>query len=427
MRIYDPIYGAFELSRFAEELVHTPEFRRLSQIRLLNTLSPTLATLGEIRRYSHTLGVLFLNSKWLSTANDFSKDETDALQASIILHDIGTPPFGHLLEYIFKDNFGWDHESAIEDLLKGWHVASNVAHQIFGGRTGRVIQLLRNRNLSIDLLMKILKKDHPLSQLILGTFDFDNIDNVVRMAWALGLLRSPTLALELASNISVDRNGNLLFPSESRFLVSEWLRLRRDVYDVIVFDASTVAAQAVLTKALLIALEEHIINLEDWVCTDEQLLSRLTTHNETKNLVNLNYLGTLPRALVIAQFSGINLQLAEAARSDITKDLELIATGMGVEKPLGYVFKEKGAFEKQLQFRDPHSGELWSLGETSSSVIIYLFTSSSAEVSIKTLNSLVLEFADKWHLLPIELRRLIINDKNMIGSQENGEIDFTAR
>src|SRR5712692_9001696 len=63
MVIFDPLYGEFVLPPHLEELMLTPEVRRLSQIRLLNTLTPSLATLGELRRYSHTLGVLYLCSQ----------------------------------------------------------------------------------------------------------------------------------------------------------------------------------------------------------------------------------------------------------------------------------------------------------------------------------------------------------------------------
>ncbi len=104
MMIVDPIYGRFSLREQVKTLCMTPEVRRLSQIRLLNTLSPTLATLGEIRRYSHTLGVLFLASQ-----SKFLGDVTvrEAFAASVLLHDIGTPPFGHLFEYHLRERLSW--------------------------------------------------------------------------------------------------------------------------------------------------------------------------------------------------------------------------------------------------------------------------------------------------------------------------------
>src|SRR5438046_4367179 len=111
MNVRDPIYGSFDIKERWQPLLSSPEVRRLSQIRLLNTSTPSLATLGELRRYSHTLGVLHLcNSSHLS---GYTEAERDALFVSVLLHDIGTPPFGHLMEYHLKERTGWSHEGII--------------------------------------------------------------------------------------------------------------------------------------------------------------------------------------------------------------------------------------------------------------------------------------------------------------------------
>ena len=143
MEIFDPLYGKFELSRIAESLCTLPEVRRLSQIRLLNSITPTLATLSELRRYAHTLGVLHLFSVWkLAHGRRFDKSDLDALEVAIILHDVATPPFGHLFEYVLKESLGWDHESAaVYTLLKDYGPASS-AQQIFAGRTPKVLDYI---------------------------------------------------------------------------------------------------------------------------------------------------------------------------------------------------------------------------------------------------------------------------------------------
>ncbi len=131
MIVWDPIYGRFDTPSFLERLILAPEVRRLRDVRLLNTPSPSLPTLSEIRRYSHTLGVLHL--ALTNPHIGVQKEELRALAASILIHDAATPPLAHLLEYYLRDRTGWDHESALPQLLTGHHVIENVAHQILPG------------------------------------------------------------------------------------------------------------------------------------------------------------------------------------------------------------------------------------------------------------------------------------------------------
>ena len=250
MKVFDPIYGKFEIPDVPGLIVDTPEFRRLSQIRLLNTISPTLATLGEIKRYSHTLGVIHLLLAWERTAVGVSMSDRYALRAAAVLHDMATPPFGHLFEYTLKERSGWNHESAIVDTLLGRHRSENIAHQFFAGQRLKALPRLLDADIDVQTVLKILSKTHNLSALILGSLDFDNIDNVFRMAWALGFSYPREVPIQLAQVLSVANDGRLCIPLANETLAAHWAEMRRRVYEVLVFDSSTVAAQAVLSKAI---------------------------------------------------------------------------------------------------------------------------------------------------------------------------------
>src|SRR5581483_3272677 len=240
MRIRDPIYGDFKLTGRWLSLLFTPEVRRLSQIRLLNTLTPSLATLGELRRYSHTLGVLHLYQ--LNSHSRFSSEEFDAFAASVILHDIGTPPFGHLFEYHLHEMTGWNHERFTKSILWGFHAPENKAHQIFAGRQIQVLSELRRIGISIEIVQAIITRTHPLSQLLFGSLDLDNLDNVARMAWALGIESDPGLLVDIAKNVTVTPDGVLELSEQQYGLhVRYWLTLRRSIYEILVFDPPTVA------------------------------------------------------------------------------------------------------------------------------------------------------------------------------------------
>jgi HD superfamily phosphohydrolase len=373
MIVVDPIYGKFHLAEPIRSLCLTPEVRRLSQIRLLNSLTPSLATLGEIRRFSHTLGVLYLASQ--SDLLSGTK-ERDAFSAAVLLHDIGTPPFGHLLEYHLKERTSWNHESVIRQILNGSHVRENSAHQFFAKQTLAFRSMLKKSTIDLALVEDIVSGTNRLSHLLFGTLDFDNLDNVARMNWALGQLKSPEPLLNIAHHLTVGPSGSLLLPISQRNAVKEWLRLRNAAYQVIVFDAPTVAAQAILSDALEIALDCGALQPEDWSLTDEDLITQLMKEKATKKMIARQYLGQLPEQVLVLQLRGTLKSLGFTSRRELTSRLrESLSETIG-PRTLGYVFVDHGTFTKKVTLMDPNSGNNWSEGELSQSIILYAFVSA---------------------------------------------------
>ncbi|WP_316869421.1 HD domain-containing protein [Ralstonia wenshanensis] len=341
-------------------------------------MTPTLSTLGELRRYAHTLGVLYLFSQWRRhSGSTYTNKELDALEVAIILHDIATPPFGHLFEYLLKEELGWDHESAAVDTLLQQHVQEDAGHQIFAGKTPRVMKIASRLGVDIDLVLEILRKQHPLHHLIFGSLDFDNIDNVWRMAWALGFKLRPADAVDLAKSLSVDKSGTLTVSERDLKLVDVWGELRRRVYEVLVFDSPTVASQSVLTEALRVAMRSHLVTTEDWTLTDEMLLDRLMKQKDTRKMISDEYLGVLPKSLLTLQFAWKETEVFSRSRLEIQALIEKKLNEVGNAKWHVYVFKERGSFGKRLQLRT-EAGEVHNFGTLSRSLIVYIFYSGSA-------------------------------------------------
>lgn len=423
MKIYDPLYGEFSLSNISATLANTPEVRRLSQVRLLNSMTPSLATLGELRRYAHTLGVLNLFGEWRKIHKAMIPcTELDALEVAIILHDVATPPFGHLFEYLLKEELGWDHESAASETLLQQHVPENVGHQIFVGRTPKVQKLVRKLKLDLDIVLAILRKQHPLHTLIFGTIDFDNIDNVWRMAWALGCRPDPSVAVELARQLSVSPSGSLVLSSTSKPLVTQWAAIRRSDYEVLVFDHATVASQAILTKALRIGMQAGLIGPEDWTLTDEQLLERLLSNKATKKLISDDYLGALPKPLLTIQFPWKSAGKLSNTRAEIEIAVSEIARQLIGDKCVVYVLKEKGSFSKELKWLN-EGGELQTQGSLSKSVIIYIFMGSADTVPARDTINLLNHLCNYFETEPKDIIRTFVKGNN-VSQQSTLSFDF---
>jgi|ERR1041385_4296467 HD superfamily phosphohydrolase len=382
MIIHDPLYGAFESPNFLDRLILAPEVRRLMGVRLLNAPSPSLPTLSEVRRFSHTLGVLRL--ALLNPHHGLTRDEVRALTATILIHDAATPPFAHLLEYYLKDRIGWDHESALPDLLTGHNFFGNSAHQILPGEQLRFKRLCDASRIDFDLVLQIVRKAHRSSALLFGALDFDNLDNVLRMAWALGLSAPIAPFLHIARELAVSIDGEIMLSERHAPSVLVWADTRQKVYEILVFDAVTVAIQAVLTKAIRLLFGQSDISDIQWANRDGDFLDLLARSPQTKELMLRSFNRNLPSQIFALRVRGSLASLGLHSRDEAINLIEKIARDQfNIKKPFGYAFVDNSAFSKKLDFLDPATRTRWTTGETSRSVVFYCYANETEKHQAK--------------------------------------------
>jgi hypothetical protein len=385
---------------------------------LLNSITPTLATLSELRRYAHTLGVLHLFDVWRrASGRRFDRKAVDALEVAIILHDVATPPFGHLFEYVLKESLGWDHESAAVPTLLKEFGSSSSAQAIYRRRTPKVLDHVERLGIDLETVTAILGKSHDLSPLIMGVVDFDNLDNVWRMSWALGVQTGgdrASAAEELAGELDIAPNGKLRLSEKAVSLLAQWATLRRAAYDVLVFDQSTVASQALLTHAIRRGLSLGVISADDWVLTDEALLAKLSTDPDLAKVIDRQYLGQLPPPIISVQLCWSDAEFFRRERGVIEASLvKAIKEGADVSAWV-YAFKERGSFEKQVGFVDS-SGAGHQFGTTSRSLVLSAF--SDRELSAKQLRlaaASVLQFLRDEGIEPTDVSNTIVGSAEPI-------------
>jgi HD superfamily phosphohydrolase len=419
MIVHDVLYGRFSVPRYLSALILTPEVRRLSQIRLLNSLTPSVSALGEVRRYSHTLGVIHLAQQ--VSLHEFSGEENRALVAAVLAHDIGTPPFGHVMEYHLSERMNWSHEGVIRDILLGTHVPENLAHQIFGGRVIEFASQLRRSGISLELVLEIVQKRHPLSLLLFGTLDLDNLDNVVRMATFIGKRGCESLSIGIARALSVTKNNKLVLPESLLPEVRQWANLRREVYDVLLFDSYSIASQAVLWNAIRLAFEEGLIEAHDCFLTDEELLEVLRHHPKTKDAITIEYLGKPPNMALCLQFEGSLSELGYKNRHELIRVVEdVLRDVFSTDRVLGYVQVDSGTFEKELEFVTP-AGKPWRTGRRSKSIIVYGFTRQ--HTSEQLCRKAVREFVER---IAVPRDRLVRNQVELIHQNDQPALNFSS-
>lgn len=372
MIVHDPIYGRFELPDFLAPLLAAPEFRRLSEVRLININSPTLSALGEVRRYSHTLGVLHLAMQ--ASLPSLGEDVFRALLASIIVHDAGTPAFAHLFEYALIDRYEWNHEAVLPAIMTRRHHPDGELHQIHSSGRPAFKRLCRRVGVDFDLVLDILGKRHAASKLIFGSVDFDNLDNVARMSGMLGQRFDVGLVLRLAAALDGGTTDALLLPEDRQEDLAAWAALRRSAYEVIVFDGPTVAGQAVLSKLIRDALESGALGEEDWTYTDRELVEALRNASpEANDLIHRDFLGALPDLRLIIHVGKPGHPLLDRPVRETATLVEDFLADRRVARPYGYCLRDRGTFEKRIEATDPRNGHRWTIGQRSDSVVVYGF------------------------------------------------------
>ena len=100
--INDPVHGFITVpSETLYDLIEHPFFQRMRWIKQLGLTS--LVYPGATHtRFQHTLGCMHLMSDAVSTLQskgvDISEEESEAVHAAILMHDLGHGPFSHALE-----------------------------------------------------------------------------------------------------------------------------------------------------------------------------------------------------------------------------------------------------------------------------------------------------------------------------------------
>ena len=279
----DPLYGEVSLLPELAELARLPIIQRLRHIRLSNIDSLSMPSISNLSRYEHSLGVAYLASR-VGFYNRLDQESALILQASGLLHDTGITPFGHLLEealaYVEST---FDHEVKWQRLFSAperGEIGGFDLQLVFGRQAG-----LRNwvekifgarANEALVEIFETIKGRGRFAGCIAGEIDLDNIDNVSRMAYHLGLDCDKTLPLQIAAEAASLDSSGVQFTHRSLDSIEHWLNLRKQVYDYLMLSREDFTGKIMLLSSMVAAYDLRTIDATDWTLLDFQLLSQLT-------------------------------------------------------------------------------------------------------------------------------------------------------
>jgi HD superfamily phosphohydrolase len=377
--VYDCLYGPVPLTEWEYTLLLSPEIQRLRGVRLSNIDSLLLTGLAGINRFEHSVGVLILAKKWLDAHPETPEKWQKIIKAAALFHDYQNTPFGHSIEYVFDDNpadTGFDRSGAAES-FRG---APYQFTRLFSADERREIDAL-------------IKGQGPYGALISNDIDLDNLDNVIRAAYHMGLITAEEKNLPriLTATLRVVE-GKLAGTPESVTLIKKWQAIREELYNLLLLNEADFSAKAMLTCALETALEAGTLAGSDrqagnWrkSLTDQELLDLLSggenAHDLCGRLARRLMRGELYHPVLIASAPNIEAYRSIAS-APAKRALEAALQGEFPEgvhcifHPILDVKKTRRSVRIKLD-----TGAELTLGEDSARVLIGIFTSPEAPVT----------------------------------------------
>lgn len=231
--INDPVFGFISIPKgLLYDVVSHPAFYRLSRIKQLG-LSNVVYPGAQHTRFQHSIGAFYLMTRAIETlmrkGNFIFDSEAEAVQAAILMHDIGHGPFSHVLENTLIS--GVDHEEI--SLL----IMEKMNEEMRG---------------SLTLAIKIFKNEYPkkfLHQLISSQLDVDRLDYLRRDSFFTGVTEGNIGSARIIDMLNVV-DDHLVVEKKGIYSIENYLVNRRLMYWQVYLHKTSVAVEQVLVKAL---------------------------------------------------------------------------------------------------------------------------------------------------------------------------------
>lgn len=252
MRYQDVVYGALDIPAEIWKLFADPllvRLRGISQAVLPVEMNPFCTA---VNRFQHGIGVWHLAKRLCQVHVEFRHLDPD-LPLAGLLHDAANPPFSHTGDWFMYEAIGHHGETHLKKVLLDSPLVQVL--EKLGANPERICELVAGR----------LK---PWSDLLNGTLDLDNLDNLRRFADAMGLdnVNYHPYRVVDAFRLSLDRTA-IALDALAENEVWAWQRARKIVYAA-VYAEPHLSLAMMLHRALELAHVNGELAPSFWHLTD---------------------------------------------------------------------------------------------------------------------------------------------------------------
>lgn len=236
--INDPVFGFINIPEgLLLDILNHPFMQRLTRIKQMG-LSSVVYPGAQHTRFQHSLGAFYLMSEALvhlsAKGINITSEEAEAVEAAILMHDLGHGPFSHVLEEVIVDDIS--HEEISLLMMKKMNEEMN----------GR-----------LDLAIEIFKDTYPkrfLHQLVSGQLDVDRLDYLCRDSFYTGVVEGNIGSARIIKMLDV-KDDRLVVESKGIYSIENFLTARRLMYWQVYLHKTSVACERMLINTLLRAKE----------------------------------------------------------------------------------------------------------------------------------------------------------------------------
>lgn len=302
--INDPLYGSIVLRGAATEIIDTPRFQKLRDIRQLGYAYLVYPT-AEHTRFQHPVGAYHLfvkTAEHLMARGDLTPDDEEAIalgSLSMLTHDVGHFPGAHVLEEYGLHEV--DHERAGERWIAQGEIGEILSRIGIPNAAERVAAIIRHEG------------DHPLFDFVAGEVDADRSDYMKRDAFYCGLEVSynQNRLLESLTIGTHPKTGkpSLMLMERGLNSLDQMLFLRYNLYSQCYWHPVVRSASAMARTILLQSIRHGIATVDEvqsW--SDKQMFHVLNDRLEGKKSPELCQLRSLLSRLETRQLHHVAVQ-----------------------------------------------------------------------------------------------------------------------
>ncbi|MBQ9656534.1 MAG: HD domain-containing protein [Prevotella sp.] len=231
--INDPVFGFIKIKRgLLYDIVQHPLFQRLTRINQLG-LASVVYPGARHSRFQHSLGAFYLMTEAVKSLSEkgiyIFDSEAEAVQAAILMHDIGHGPFSHVLE---------------NTLIKG------ISHEDIS--LLMMEQMNREMKGQLSLAISIFKDEYPnkiFHQLISSQLDMDRLDYLRRDSFYTGVTEGNIGSARIIKMLNV-KDDRLVVDSKGIYSIENYLTSRRLMYWQVYLHKTAVGYEKILVNTL---------------------------------------------------------------------------------------------------------------------------------------------------------------------------------